>query len=308
MNSHDSSSGAEAMSEMESKLSAAASESKVPKSSGHVEHVEQGAYEAIYHILAVLFVAMLMLTNIIGTKLFVVSPDLPFLGPVIGWIASIVGTLFPDQAGSAITLTAGIVTYPLTFLITDIVSETYGRRRADRMVWLGFGASLTMLGVLEVARRLTPSPFWQVPSAFADVFRPDLLTVAADGTVTASAEASQAAYLFTFNAPGTLLFASMTAYVVAQLIDNRLFHFCRRLTGGKALWFRNNVSTMFSQLADTIIVNGIFLHFYWKLEWPEIWAVIIAVYVLKGCIALVDTPLCYVGVWWAARATRRNRS
>lgn len=274
---------------------------------GHVEHVHQNSYETLYHVLAVVFVAMLMLTNIIGTKLFVVSPDLPVLGVVIGWVGSIVAWLFPDQAGADITLTAGIITYPLTFLITDIVSETFGRKRADRMVWLGFGSSLLMLGVLDLARRLTPSPFWQVPHDYAEVFRPDLVTVAADGTMTASAAASQAAYMFTFDAPGTLLFASMTAYLVAQLVDNRLFHFWRRLTKGKALWFRNNMSTGLSQLVDTIIVNGIFLHFYWKMDWQAITAVIIGVYMLKAFLALLDTPLCYLGVWWAARLAHGKR-
>jgi uncharacterized PurR-regulated membrane protein YhhQ (DUF165 family) len=275
-----------------------------PPTPGHVEHVHQNSYETLYFVLTALFVAMLMLTNIIGTKLFVVSPDLPVLGPVIGWVASIVAALFPDQASRDITLTAGIITYPVTFLITDIVSETFGRKRADRMVWMGFGASLLMLGVLEIARRLRPSPVWQVPDAFAGVFRPDLVTVAADGTMTASSVASQAAYQFTFDAPGTLLLASMTAYLVAQLVDNRLFHFWRRLTHGRALWFRNNMSTVLSQLVDTIIVNGIFLHFYWKMDWQAIVSVIIGVYVLKAFMALLDTPFCYLGVWWAGKMAR----
>ncbi len=296
---------------MVDKDAAGAARAQGSSAPGHVEHVPQSAYESLYFVLAVLFVAMLMLTNIIGTKLFVVTPELPVLGPVIGWVGSLVAQLFPEQASEAITLTAGIITYPVTFLITDIVSETFGRKRADRMVWLGFGSSLLMLGVLDVARRLTPSPYWQVPDAYAEVFRPDLVTLAADGTQVASSVASQAAYLFTFDAPGTLLLASMTAYLVAQLVDNRLFHFWRRLTKGKALWFRNNMSTMLSQLVDTIIVNAIFLHFYWKMEWPAIWAVIIGVYVLKAFMALLDTPACYLGVWWAGRvgaARQRNET
>ncbi len=275
-----------------------------PSPAGHVEHVDQGPYETLYFVLAVLFVAMLLLTNIIGTKLFVVPADTPVLGPVVAWVASLAERLFPGHGGDQVTLTAGVITYPVTFLVTDVVSETFGRKRADRMVWLGFGASLLMLAVLSLARALTPSPYWQVPDAFAGAFHPDLVTTAADGTRTASPVASQAAYSFTFAAPATLLFASMTAYLVAQLVDNRLFHFWRRLTRGKALWFRNNMSTGLSQLVDTIIVNGIFLHFYWEMEWAAIGAVILAVYVVKAFMALLDTPFCYLGVWWAARVTR----
>ena len=267
---------------------------------GHVVHVPQGAYETLYFVLAVLFVAMLLLTNIIGTKLFLVTPDLPVLGPVVGWVAGLAQSLF-GQGDDNLTLTAGIITYPITFLITDIVSETFGRKRADRMVLMGFGASILMLAVLQLGRILPASPIWSVPDAYVHVFKPELLTTLGDGTRQASHLAADAAYRFTFDAPGILLLASMTAYLTAQLVDNRLFHFWRRLTKGKALWFRNNMSTTLSQLVDTIIVNVIFLKGYWGLEWSAIGAIILATYLLKAFLALLDTPLCYLGVWLAGR-------
>ena len=275
-------------------------------SPGEVRHVDQPAYERGYFVLAVLFVSMLLLTNIIGTKLFAVPLDTPLLGPLLSAIDRLAQSLFGTEASDSLTLTAGIITYPLTFLITDIVSEVWGRRRADVMVLLGFAASLLMLVVITVAGGLQPSVIWNVPDAYHAVFAEGYLMPQPDGTTVANHVAAQAAYRFTFDAPGTLLFASMTAYLVAQLVDNRLFHFWRRLTKGKALWFRNNMSTGLSQLVDTIIVNGIFLHFYWKLPATTIMAVILNVYAVKFLLALIDTPLCYLGVHLGRRYAERD--
>lgn len=265
-----------------------------PADAGHVPHVPQGQYERTYFFLGGLFVALLLLTNIVGTKLFELPFDLPLVGALLRWVDGLGQRLFGvEGGGTGLPLTAGLITYPLTFLITDVVSEVWGRRRADRIVILGFTASLLMLIVLAVAGALPPSPIWSVPSEYQHVLAPAYSVLQPDGTMTGNHLAAQAAYRFTFDAPGTLLFASMTAYLVAQLIDNRLFHFWRRVTRGRALWFRNNMSTVLSQLVDTAIVNGIFLHFYWELPAAQIAAIILNVYAVKALLALLDTPFCY---------------
>ena len=87
----------------------------------------------------------------------------------------------------------------------------------------------------------------------------------------------------------------MLAYLVAQLFDVRLYHFWWKVTGGGHMWIRNNGSTMISQLVDTIIVNGIFLHFGLNLPMSQIVEIIIAVYLCKVVLAWVDTPLIYLG-------------
>lgn len=219
--------------------------------------------DATYTVFATAFSVVLVLTNIIGTKLFVLFP-----GGAPAWINS----------GESITLTAGIVTYPLTFWLTDIVSELWGRRRADLMVLLGFGMSFLMLGIVQLAVALPPSAIW-------------LLEVRGIG----SAEEMQAAFAATFHNPRILLFASMLAYMVAQLFDVRLYHFWWRVTKGRHMWVRNNGSTMISQLVDTIIVNGIFLRWGWSLEWVVIGEIIFWVYCCKLLLAMLDTPLLYLG-------------
>ena len=218
--------------------------------------------EAAYAALATAFCVVLVLTNIIGTKLFEVFPD-----GRPGWI--------PGEG--PLVLTSGILTYPLTFLLTDLVSELWGVRRASFMVILGFAMSLLMLAILQLAIPLPPGGFW---TNDALGFGPAEM---------------QLAFEATFAYPGTLLFASMTAYLVAQLFDVRLYHFWWRVTGGKHMWIRNNGSTSISQLVDTIIVNSIFLKMAFGMEWPAIIEVIVAVYLCKLLLAMLDTPLIYLG-------------
>jgi uncharacterized PurR-regulated membrane protein YhhQ (DUF165 family) len=245
--------------------------------------------DKLYVFCACNFVALLVLTNIIGTKLFILFGE------------SMPNGLF----GAAFVITTGLITYPLTFWFTDIVSEIWGKKYADLMVFYGFLASLIMLLVLSVARSVPAADIWTVRPEMAPFFHPDLYLKNEAGEVTGvSSLAAQAAYSFTFEAPGLLLFASMLAYLVAQLLDNYLFHFWRRLTKGKHLWLRNNGSTAISQLADTFIVNGIFLYFYWKMPWTSddpatvtIVQVILTSYVVKLFLAICDTPLIYLGVW-----------
>ncbi|MCZ6599172.1 MAG: queuosine precursor transporter [Planctomycetota bacterium] len=219
--------------------------------------------EAVYVALASLFVVVLVLTNIVGVKLFYLFPN-----GRPGWLGG----------GAALTLTAGIVTYPITFFLTDIVSEIWGRRRANFMVILGFAMSMVMLGVVMLAKWLPASHLWTNPDRGIE-----------------EAGEMQAAFEASFTYPGLLLFASMTAYLVAQLLDVRLYHFWWRVTKGRHMWIRNNGSTVISQLVDTIIVNGIFLRWGLEMEWRTIASIIVSVYVCKVVMAACDTPLIYLG-------------
>ena len=220
--------------------------------------------EATYALLSTMFVVVLVLTNIIGTKLFVLFPA---GGP--SWV----------MGGAPWTLTSGIITYPITFLLTDIVSEIWGRRRANFMVWMGFGMSLVMLALLQLAIALPPSENWVLKR---EPFRIE------------DAQAMQLAFHATFSNPGILLGASMIAYLVAQLFDVRLYHFWWRVTGGRHMWVRNNGSTLISQLVDTAIVNSIFLRFGLNLEWSMIGGIILASYMVKAVLAAIDTPIIYL--------------
>ncbi|MDX1485906.1 MAG: queuosine precursor transporter [Alphaproteobacteria bacterium] len=224
--------------------------------------------EAAFAVMMAAFVVVLVLTNIIGVKLFLAFPE------------SLPRGLF----GEAITLTTGLITYPITFLLTDIVCEVFGRRRANLMVATGFVMSLLTLVLIQISLALPGSPAWPSGS-------PDYATVAE----------MQRAFESVFTLPGILIFGSMTAYLVAQLMDVRLFHFWKQVTRGRHLWLRNNASTMTSQLVDTVIVNSIFLGFGLGLDWLLVAKIIVASYLFKLLIAALDTPFIYLGAWWVRR-------
>ena len=214
-------------------------------------------------MLVAIFAAILVLTNIIGVKIFTFAPDMFSNG------------LF----GNPITLTTGIITYPLTFLITDIVSEIYGEKKATRMVFLGFIVSIISLFFIQLAVFLPGSNVW-------------INSNLGYNTV----QEMQNAYESVFTLPGILIVASMTAYLVAQVVDVKIFHFLKRITSGKHLWLRNNLSTSVSQLIDTIIVNSIFLYIGLGLSLNIIFQIIVTTYVFKIIIALIDTPIVYLVV------------
>jgi len=227
------------------------------------EAVPGGRAESAFAVLMAGFIVVLVLTNIIGVKLFLAFPE----------------TLPNGLFGEAITLTTGLITYPITFLLTDIVCEVYGRRRANLMVTTGFFMSLMSLVLIQIALALPGAPAWSATN-------PNFPSV----------EAMQRAFESVFTLPGVLIFGSMTAYLVAQLLDVKLFHYWKEVTQGRPLGLRNNASTMSSQLVDTIIVNSIFLGFGLGLDWLIVAKIIVASYVFKLVIALLDTPFVYLGV------------
>jgi queuosine precursor transporter len=227
----------------------------------HVDDVRYTRYERGYLFLAATFVTALLLTNIIGIKLF----------------------RSPIEAEFA--LTTGIITYPLTFLITDLVSEIYGRRRADVMVIIGFVMSLLMLVIVQIAIHVEPHPYW----------------VPGQGAYYDDVAGYQTAFEASFSMSGILVFGSMSAYAVAQLADNRIYHWIKRRTDGKHLWLRNNGSTWISQGLDTIVVNSILFYIGFKMDFAVGAGIMFTIYWHKLIIAALDTPLIYLGVFLLKR-------
>jgi uncharacterized integral membrane protein (TIGR00697 family) len=208
--------------------------------------------ERLFLLLSAVFIAALVASNLIFQKFFTWSPF----------------GLYTFE------ISVGILPYPITFLVTDIVSEIYGRRRADQIVVSGFFASLFILLVVLVADA-APQTAWSPVTGemFHKVFG-----------------------LF-----GPAVFASMTAYLTAQFIDIRIFHFWKRLTRGRHLWLRNNGSTVLSQLVDTSLVL-LLLCITGAIEWSRFWGLLENGFLFKVLVALADTPLFYLAVWLLRRA------
>lgn len=166
-------------------------------------------------------------------------------------------------------ISVGILPYPITFLVTDIISELYGKKRANRVVMAGLFASIFTLLIVFVADVSQATPWSPV-----------------------SGEEFHHVFGVTFIAVG----ASMAAYLTAQFIDVQLFHFWKKLTKGKHLWLRNNASTFTSQFIDTLTIL-LLLCTFGIIEWTYFTSLLINGFLFKLIIALLDTPIIYFIVW-----------
>ncbi len=230
--------------------------------------------DALFLALAGVFLTALVMGNIIGTTKFVTifETDLP------DWMLGFVPQLVRDGKHYVMSVPAGVLAYPFTFLATDLISELYGRKRAQLVVWVGFWMNLFMLLIMSFAAWL-----------------PDTYGVSG-GTPLFEG-------VFRFMIGNTL--ASMFAYLIAQSVDVKLFHFWKNLTKGKHLWLRNNGSTMISQLVDsTTILTILYLAGNLGDAVTGVGALTILIinsYLFKFIVAALDTPLFYAGAKWLGK-------
>ncbi|MCC5934975.1 MAG: queuosine precursor transporter [Balneolales bacterium] len=234
---------------------------------------QQHAYrrDLLFLMLCAVFLTALVMGNIIGTTKFVTL--LQFSLP--DWMVPLVPSLVRDESLYTMSIPVGLLAFPVTFLVTDLVSELFGRKRAQLLVWVGFFMNVFMLLVMTIA--------WYLPNT---------------GGVSAGETLFDGVYGFMV---GNTI-GSMIAYLVAQSIDVRLYHFWKKFTNGRHLWLRNNGSTMVSQLVDSTAILSI-LYFAGNLGdgVTTIGALIILIfnsYIFKFFAALFDTPLIYLSVKW----------
>lgn len=204
------------------------------------------AAQRIYLILGALFICSLVVSNLIFQKFFYWD----FFG------------LYTFE------ISVGILPYPITFLITDIVSEVYGKRKANQLVTAGIFASLFSLAIVFMADYV-PATSWS--------------------------PINDAVFSNVFGATTIAVFASMMAYLLAQFVDIQIFHFWKKLTKGKHLWLRNNFSTFFSQFIDTATVL-LLLCSFGKIDWKLFGGLLLSGFLFKVIVAAIDTPFLYLGV------------
>ncbi len=225
--------------------------------------------DTLFLFLSGIFLTSLVLGNVIGTTKFVTifTLELPT------WLLALTPELVRNGSSYTMSVPAGVIAYPFTFLATDLVSELFGRKRAQMLVWVGFGMNVFMLLLMSINHWLPNSAG---VSGGLDLF---------EG-------------VYQFMVGNTI--ASMIAYLIAQSVDVRLYHFWKRLTKGKHLWLRNNASTTVSQLVDsTAIITILYLAGNLGDAIDSVGAVVILIinsYLFKFFFALFDTPLMYLGV------------
>ncbi|PQJ15766.1 queuosine precursor transporter [Aureicoccus marinus] len=210
------------------------------------------AYQ-IYLYMGALFITSLVVSNLIFQKFFYWQPfgDITIFGAPI------------------FEISVGILPYPITFLITDLISEIFGKKKANQVVIAGIFASFFSLLIVYTASAV-PATEWSPVNneMFTDVFGNTIVAV----------------------------FASMMAYLLAQFVDIQVYHFWKRMTAGKYLWLRNNFSTFSSQFIDTFTVV-LLLCSFGEIAWSRFYGLVIAGFLFKVMIALFDTPLLYLFVY-----------
>ncbi len=197
-----------------------------------------------YSILLGLFVTALLVANTVASKLIMVG---------------------------GVVITTGIIAYPITFAITDIINEVWGKKAAKQAVMVGLFANLLMVGLYAISVAIPHASFWEGQPAFTSVL----------------------------GSTPRIVLASMIAYLVSQTWDIHMFDKIKALTKGKHLWVRNNASTFTSQVIDSIIF--LLIAFYGTIPVHLMPGMLVGYLAIKWAIALIDTPFVYLGTRWARR-------
>ncbi len=194
------------------------------------------------NFLNMLFITAVVASNIMATKLF---------------------NLF------GIAMPAGVIVFPISFLVTDVINEVWGKNEANNTVKLGFISNLLFTLFIYISIILPPFKFWELQTEFKMVL----------GSVP------------------RITFAGLASFIVSQTLDVNTFHKLKVKHDGKKLWIRNNVSTITSQLVDSFLF--IFIAFAGTMPFLEILKTVFMQWLVKAVLALLDTPFCYAMVRWA---------
>lgn len=205
--------------------------------------------EKVFLTLACIFVSLLVISNIVAVKIISVSK---LVGP------------------------AAVIFYGLTFAISDILAEIWGKERVKYVIKLGFIVTLLSAIIIRISILLPTAPFWT----------------------------DQAEYELILGSNIRIVIASMVAYLISQFHDIWAYHFWRKITKEKYLWIRNNLSTVVSQMIDTIVF--IIIVFY-GTDSP-ILSMIVGQYLVKIALAVLDTPLVYLAVELIHKVIRQDES
>jgi len=188
------------------------------------------------------------------------------VGDIVG------GKLVQTQLfGLEFTTTVGMVPFPVTFLLTDVLNEFYGKKAARFVTLVGFCMALLAFFIIYVAGAIPIAEF----------------TRAADWS-----GVNESTFKNVFLGSQRMLIASLCAFLVSQFVDIGVFNFLKRLSGPRHLWLRATGSTAISQLIDTIAIN--FVAWTGLLGFSQIVNIVFSAYGLKIFIALGLTPFIYL--------------
>jgi uncharacterized integral membrane protein (TIGR00697 family) len=199
----------------------------------------------------------------------------------------ITSMILVNTLGSKITTlgsvraSVGIFFVPILFLVTDIIGEVYGRKTSALIVNISTGMLMFMFVMMGLCITLPANPTWNLQESYVSIFSSSM----------------------------RMTIASLISFYIAQHIDVFTFSMIKKVTKSKHLWIRNNVSTVISQFFDTTIFMFIaFYHITPKYTTPFIFSLIFPYWAFKVLFAIIDTPLCYLGVYWVKKGNKEIAS
>lgn len=221
----------------------------------------------LFYILGSFFVANAILAEFIGVKIFSLEKTfnrLPVNFSILGY----------DNL--SFNLSAGVLLWPVVFIMTDIINEYFGRRGVRFLSFTAAGLILYSFLMVYVAMFLHPADFWTARETSGGILNMDL------------------AFNTVYGQGMWIIAGSLTAFLIGQLVDVTVFHFFKEKTGTAKIWLRATGSTLVSQLIDSFVV--LIIAFYFGAGWDIrlVLAIGIVNYTYKFFIAVVITPLLYL--------------
>lgn len=213
------------------------------------------------------FVAILLLSNLIGAAKLA-QVDIAVVTGLFGWLP-VIGDWVASH--SVVTFGAGILFFPVSYVIGDVLTEVYGYANARRCVWMGFFALVFMAFMSFVVVAMPPAPGW-------------------DG---------QAAYESVFGSTWRIVLASVTAFWAGEFVNSFVLARMKVLTGGRMLWTRTIGSTVFGQAVDSLLFYPIAFLGIWTTS--QVLTVMVTNWLMKVVWEAVLTPVTYAVVGWLKR-------
>jgi len=233
----------------------------------------------LFLILGGFFIANALVAEFIGVKIFSLERTLGLEPFKI--------RLFGNQ-DLGLNLTAGVLLWPVVFVMTDIINEYYGRKGVRFLSYLAVALILYAFVIIFAAIHLSPNAWWDGISGVTDDPKTSLTSM-------------DLAFSKVFGQGLWIIIGSLIAFLVGQILDVMVFHRIRVWTGDSKLWLRATGSTLVSQFVDSFVV--LFIAFYIGADWSadRVAAIGLMNYSYKFLIAILLTPVLYLAHHWINR-------
>jgi queuosine precursor transporter len=224
----------------------------------------------LFLVLCSIFLVNAVLAELIGVKIFSVEALLGLPGAQIPLLSDF---------KLDFNLTAGAVIWPVVFVTTDIINEYFGKSGVKKISFITVGLILYAFLVISITTGLPPATFWLEVNSKTPTGAPFDMNYAFNSV---------------YRQGGGIIIGSITAFMLAQLLDASVFHWLRQGSGQKKIWLRATGSTVVSQLVDTVVVLFIAFYVFGNWSFKQVIAVSIINYLYKFTVAVLLTPLLYL--------------